>query len=72
MRICPIRSRFSKANPLPIVSHQNKEPSMSHIVVIETQVRDPIAVRAACERLELEPTTKRTAELFCGSQSGLI
>ena len=45
---------------------------MSHIVQIEVQVRDPAAVRAACQRLRLEPPTAGTARLFSGNASGLI
>jgi len=45
---------------------------LSHIVTIETQVRDPIAVAAACRRLGLAEPVQGTAELFSGAASGLL
>lgn len=45
---------------------------MSHLVEIQTEVRDLDAVRAACERLGLEPPTQGQARLFSGEASGLI
>lgn len=45
---------------------------MSHIVTIETQVRDPLAIGAACQRLGLPQPKEGTAELFSGSESGII
>ena len=45
---------------------------MSHIVTIQTQVRDPVAARAACQRLGLPEPTEGTAELFSGSATGII
>lgn len=44
---------------------------MSHIVEIQTQVRDPVAVRAACERLHLPPPEQGTFKLFSGEVTGL-
>lgn len=45
---------------------------MSHIVSIKTVVRDPIAVAAACRRLNLaEPVVGKT-QLFGGEVEGLI
>ena len=44
---------------------------MSHIVTIETEVRDPLAVQAACARLKLPPAVERTVALFSGSATGL-
>ena len=44
---------------------------MSHIVTIQTQVRDAAAVAAACQRLGLPPPTQRTVRLFSGSVTGL-
>lgn len=44
---------------------------MSHIVTIETQVRDPAAVRAACRRLQLPPPSEGTFRLFSGAAAGL-
>ena len=44
---------------------------MSHIVTIQTQVRDAAAVAAACRRLGLPPPQQRTVDLFSGSATGL-
>ena len=45
---------------------------MSHIVSIKTQVKDPLAVSAACRRLKfLEPQTG-TAKLYNSDATGLI
>jgi hypothetical protein len=44
---------------------------VSHIVTIETQVRDAAAVVAACQRLGLPPPTERTVRLFSGFATGL-
>jgi hypothetical protein len=43
---------------------------MSHLVTIETEVRDPAAIRAACARLQLPPPELGTFELFAGEVSG--
>ena len=43
---------------------------MSHIVTISTQVRDPAAIRAACERLQLAAPVLGEARLFSGSKAG--
>jgi hypothetical protein len=48
-----------------------KENSMSHVVRIETEVRDAGAVRLACERLKLPPPVVGTFRLFSGSATGL-
>lgn len=45
---------------------------MSHIVHIQTQLRDPAAVAAACERLKLPPPTQGTVALFSGEVTGLL
>ena len=44
---------------------------MSHIVQIQTQVRDPAAVLAACQRLGLPPPQEQTVTLFSGQVTGL-
>ena len=44
---------------------------MSHIVQIQTQVRDPIALQAACRRLGLAEPVERTVTLFSGQATGL-
>ena len=45
---------------------------MSHIVSIRTQVRDPVAIEAACRRLQLPAPTRGTAKLFTSEASGVI
>lgn len=45
---------------------------MSHIVQIQTQVRDPVAIRAAAQRLGLAVPVAGTAKLYSGQASGLI
>ena len=44
---------------------------MSHIVTIQTQIRDAAAVAAACQRLGLPPPAERTVRLFSGQATGL-
>ena len=45
---------------------------MSHIVSIKTEVRDPLAVAAACRRLGLPEPAHGTAKLFEGEATGLL
>ena len=45
---------------------------MSHVVQIETEVRDAVAVGAACQRLKLDAPTRGTAKLFSSSATGVI
>lgn len=44
---------------------------MSHIVEIRTEVRDTNGVRAACNRLRLEPPFEGKTQLFSGEVEGL-
>lgn len=44
---------------------------MSHIVKIETEVRDEAAVQSACQRLHLPPATRGTFELYSSTETGL-
>jgi hypothetical protein len=44
---------------------------VSHIVTIETQVRDTAAVQAACQRLALSAPRQETVQLFSGEATGL-
>lgn len=44
---------------------------MSHIVSIQTEVRDAEAVRLACERRALHPPVHGTHRLFSGTATGL-
>jgi len=43
---------------------------MSHIVEIETEVRDLAAVRAACRRLGLEQPQRRRVRFYSGEAEG--
>lgn len=45
---------------------------MSHIVTIKTEVRDPVAIAAACRRLGLPEPAWGTAMLFSGEAAGLL
>jgi hypothetical protein len=44
---------------------------MSHIVQIQTEIRDLIAITAACERLKLPTPVHRTVQLFSAKATGL-
>jgi hypothetical protein len=44
---------------------------MSHIVHIQTQIRDPVAARAACQRLGLPAPREREVQLFSTTATGL-
>ena len=44
---------------------------MSHIVQIETEVRDETAVQAACTRLHLPNATRGTFQLYSTEETGL-
>ncbi|MBM4090990.1 MAG: DUF1257 domain-containing protein [Planctomycetes bacterium] len=43
---------------------------MSHTVTIETQIRDLVALRAACRRAGLEQPQQETVQLFSGQATG--
>ncbi len=43
---------------------------MSHIVSIQTQIRDAVALAAACERMFLPAPVQGTAKLFTTSATG--
>lgn len=45
---------------------------MSHIVSIKTEVRDPLAVAAACRRIQLPEPTFGTAKLYNAEVTGLL
>ncbi len=45
---------------------------MSHIVSIQTRLKDPAAVAAACQRLGLPAPVQGTARLFSGEATGLL
>ena len=44
---------------------------MSHIVQIQTQIRDPLAIQAACRRLNLPQPVQQTVKLFSAEVTGL-
>jgi len=43
---------------------------MSHIVQIQTEIRDPVAIRAACQRLKLPEPVFGETKLFNSSATG--
>jgi hypothetical protein len=45
---------------------------MSHVVTIQTKVHDPVAVAAACQRLNLPAPVQGTVHLYSGEATGLI
>jgi hypothetical protein len=44
---------------------------MSHVVTIRTQIKDAVAVQAACQRLGLPAPVQGTVKLFDGEATGL-
>jgi hypothetical protein len=44
---------------------------VSHVVQIQTQVKDPAAIRAACRRLNLDEPEQGTFKLFTDEATGL-
>jgi hypothetical protein len=44
---------------------------LSHTVTIQTRVKDPVAVQAACRRLHLPEAVPGTARLFSSQATGL-
>ena len=44
---------------------------MSHIVKIKTEVRDAVAITAACKRLNLPSPVQETVKLFSATATGL-
>lgn len=43
---------------------------MSHIVTVETEIRDALSLGAACRRLDLPQPAHETAQLFSGAATG--
>ena len=43
---------------------------MSHVVQIKTQVKDPVAIRAGCDRLQLAPPVFGETKLFSSTVTG--
>lgn len=44
---------------------------MSHTVTVKTQIREPVALAAACRRLGLAEPVRETVQLFSGEATGL-
>jgi hypothetical protein len=44
---------------------------LSHLVTIKTQLKDPVAIRAACQRLSLPPPREGTFQLFNSPAIGI-
>ena len=44
---------------------------MSHLVTLQTQIRDTVALAAACRRLSLAEPRQETVPLFSGQVTGL-
>ena len=44
---------------------------MSHVVIVQAQLKDPGGVAAACQRLGLAAPVHRTVKLFSGEATGL-
>ncbi len=44
---------------------------MSHIVQIQTELRDPVAIRSACDRLKLPRSTQGTFKMFSREAAGI-
>ena len=60
---------------MPILDHiliSGRHRSVSHIVEIQTEVRDPAGAQAACTRLGLDPPTRGTVRLYSEEATGLI
>ena len=49
-----------------------EEVPLSHVVTIQTQLHDAVAINAACRRLNLPVPVQGTAELFSGKATGLL
>jgi hypothetical protein len=65
-------SGLSPHFPSTILPFLKKEVfRVSHIVTIQTEVRDAAAVVAACKRLGLPSPVQRTVKLFSSSASGV-
>lgn len=45
---------------------------MSHIVSIQAQIRDPVAIAAACRRMNLLEPVHGTAKMYAGEAKGLL
>lgn len=55
---------------LYVLSLYPRSSFMSHVVKIQTQVRDPIAIDLSCKRLKLKPPVFREAKLLRETKTG--
>jgi hypothetical protein len=55
----------------PFTTTTKRRFHVSHIVTVKTQVRDPAAIQAACQRLRLPQPVQGTHRLFTSSATGL-
>ena len=53
-----------------LVFCNSEEQALSHIVSIQTEVRDPVAIRSACDRLKLPEPVFGQVKLFSSSETG--
>lgn len=61
---------FAVADSL-FLNEPGEHNSMSHIVQIQTEIRDPKVVMTACERLKLPIPVHRTVKLFRAEATGI-
>jgi hypothetical protein len=61
----------SRPQEQPLTVQYKENSKLSHIVTIKTEVRDPAAVRAACQKLQLPPPVLGAHRLFSGKVTGL-
>jgi hypothetical protein len=64
--------KLKKGRARLVVRERQEVHSMSHIVQIRTQIRDPAALAAACVRLGLAEPKQGTAQLYSGEASGWL
>jgi hypothetical protein len=70
---CPDRGPVAgRSREMECIENTPGRPSLSHIVEIKTEVRDPAAVASACRRLGLTEPVNGTATLFSGEATGLL
>src|SRR4051794_40838572 len=58
-------------NPPASLCQRKGAVLLSHVVTIQTEVRDPTAILAACQRLGLPPPVRKSVQLFSGTAEGL-
>ena len=68
--MCPSCGLFFDRQTVVPISPFSERTIMSHVVTIKTQVRDPIAIQSACDRLRLPTPVFGTAKLFTSEATG--